>query len=45
MKISIHQKFIENNMIDFMVEILEDGVPYADIDFRKYQSANLPEAP
>ena len=32
-------------MIDFMVEILEDGVPYADIDFRKYQSANLPEAP
>ena len=38
LKISIHQKFIEENQIDFLVELLEESIPYEDIDFRKYQS-------
>jgi hypothetical protein len=36
-KLSVQQKFIESNMVNFLVEVLEDGIPYNDIDFRKYQ--------
>lgn len=30
---------METNLIDFMIEILEEGIAYGDIDFRKYQNS------
>ncbi|CDW81429.1 laminin subunit alpha-like [Stylonychia lemnae] len=42
-KISIQQKFTELNLVDFLVEILDQGVNYQDIDMRKHQDSYIRE--
>ena len=40
---SVHQKFIEKNMIGFMAELLEEGQDYEDIEMTRHASGDKPK--